>query len=766
MIMKGFHVKNFRHLGSVSVTPLIFAASFTAQAQSQVVQESNNDALVTRTDSASPTASNDPANILNEIVVTAARRRSESVQSTPIAVTALNAAQLERNQISGLADIGRLAPNLIIQRQLSTANQAAIYLRGFGNTSNDPAIDPPIAVYVDGIYQPLATGTQLDTFGVESIEVERGPQGTLLGKNASTGALSLNARRPTGEWGGAAEIGYERFDHKEAKIRADAPLITDILAINGSFIYKEGGDYIRGSQFDNKRRFGGEKVAAARIGILFTPTSNFDLLVQMNGENTRNSETGLRDYGYLPQNGPYQAPSYSCLTFGECAPTPRFVTNSGLVRRSKSNDRQISATATWKLAPVVITSVTGYKTVDDNAVSDVDGAVAPVIAQLVSAVKYHQFSQEVRISSRSGGGLDLDGHLDWVVGGFYSNFKYESPFILNVFGSNVSSFQEGRTKSYALFAHTVYNFSDKFNISLGMRQSWDDKTHSYRNTGETVTFIDDPLSFKNFSTEAGIQYKFTSRQMIYFRYAEGYRNGGYQGLPPANVQVPYRPETVKTYELGIKADFLDRRLRTNLALFQSDYKDLQRTTIASLPVSPFLGQYINNAANARVRGIELETTIVPVDALIISLSATYLQPKYKNFIASIVAGDPPQDLSAFPFPFSSKYTVKFAPQYVADLGSGGKVTLGSDLTYATSYYTIEIPYPLARVRALALLNASVKWADASDRYYVELYGHNLTNRYFIQQYTTLPTSPGGQSLFNVGVDATPVTWGVKIGAKF
>src|SRR5690606_18918841 len=126
--------------------------------------------------------------------------------------------------------------------------------------------------------------------------------------------------------------------------------------------------------------------------------------------------------------------------------------------------------------------------------------------------------------------------------------------------------------------------------------------------------------------------------MIYFRYAEGYRNGGYQGLPANNVQVPYNPEEVKTYELGAKADFLDRRLRTNLTIFQSDYKGLQRTTIASIPIAPFFGQYITNAANARVRGVELEATIVPVDAFTISMSATYLQPKYKDYVAAIIAG--------------------------------------------------------------------------------------------------------------------------------
>jgi iron complex outermembrane receptor protein len=264
----------------------------------------------------------------------------------------------------------------------------------------------------------------MDTFGVESIEVERGPQGTLLGKNAPTGAISINARRPIGEWGGGGAASYERFDHKEIKGRIDIPVVSDLLAVNASLVYKQGGDYIRGSQFGNKRVFGGEKGVAARIGILLTPADNFELLVQMNGQNARNSQNGIRDYGYLPQDGSYQAPSASCVVFGECTPTKRFVTNSSIKQHSRSDNRQVASTALWKLAPFTVTSVTGYKTVKDSAINDIDGSVAPVGAQLGSAVRYHQFSEEIRLSSVKGGGLDLGSHLDWVLGGFFSNFEF------------------------------------------------------------------------------------------------------------------------------------------------------------------------------------------------------------------------------------------------------------------------------------------------------------------------------------------------------
>jgi iron complex outermembrane receptor protein len=762
-------------LAGGALCSLALAMPFAAQAQSGGVPPSSSheasapsEPAIRSAESNARTADGgvDPNNILTEIIVTGARRRSESVQSVPLAITALNQAAIERNHISGLGDIARLAPNLVIYEKFSTANQAAIFLRGFGSFSNDPSVDPPIALYVDGIYQPMAIGTGLDMFGVESIEVERGPQGTLLGKNAPTGAISITSKRPTGEWGGAGAVSYERFDRKDIKGRVDIPVIPGLLAVNASLVYKKGGDYIRGSQFNNRRLFGGVKGVAARIGALFTPTDNFEILVQLNGQNTRNSQPDVVDFGYLPQNGPYQAPSYSCATLGFCSPPKRFVTNSNIAGRQRSDDRQAAVTATWKLTPLTITSVTGYKTLRDTAVSDCDGSVATICTQRAVNTNYDQFSQEVRLSSAENGGLDLDGRLDWVLGGFYSNFWYDGDANVTIQGNNLVGLQTGSTKSYALFGHFVYKFTDRLNATVGVRQSWDDKTHSYRNYGSARTFVDAPLSFKKFSKEAGLQYKFTPSQMVFFRYAEGYRSGGYQGKPAANIQIPYRPETVKSYELGLKADFLDHRLRTNLVVFQNDYKDLQRFSFRSLPVAPFFANTIQNAAAARVRGIELETTVVPVDALTLAFSATYLQPKYKSFIASLFAGLPPQDLSTFPFPNAPKYTVKFAPQYVADLGGAGKLLLSSDLTYATSYYTSDVPYPLARVRPLAILNASMKWEDPSDRYYVEVYGRNLTNRYYINQFSTSPTRPGSVVLTSIGARAKPITWGVGAGFKF
>lgn len=745
-----------------SATVLALAAGQTAAAQTTATESAATATALTADSTATPPAI-DTKNVLNEIVVTAVRRREESVQGVPIAITAINAAGLERNQIIGVEDLARIAPNVVINKQLLAADQVNIYIRGFGNGANDPAIDPPIALYVDGIYQPLSMGTRLDLFSVEGVEVDRGPQGTLLGKNAPTGAISITSLRPTNKLGGAVEASYARFDAVSLKGRINLPVIPDVLAVNASVSYDDGGSYIH-NLFDGGK-LGGSHAVAVRAGILFTPSTNFSWLVQLNGQKTRNPQAGVRDLGYFGRDGLFQGPTASCAVFGHCTPSRPFTTSTGYNDAPTGSDRQISSQMTWHTTPVTFTSVTGYKRYQQTNRADVDGQPEPILSA-IQPFRYKQFSEEFRISSAKGGGLTFGDRLDWVIGGFYSNFDYDQSQVLTIFGSDLASDQKGRTKSYALFGHAVFDVTDEWNVTVGARKSWDHKTHRYNNVGDPTLYIDTPLNFSNFSFEAGTQYKFASDKQVYFRFAEGYRAGGYQGLPPVSgQQAPYRPETVKTYEFGAKADFFDHHIRANISVFQSDYSDLQRTIVRSLPQAPFFGQFIQNAANARVRGVELEATFVPTDSFTISTNVGFLDPQYKGYVAALLPGVV-TDNDNFPFPFASRWNVKVAPQYRTELPGGIKTTVSADATYSSPYYTAEIPYPIARVRELMLVNASLRFEDPSSRYSLTVYGHNLTNRHYLAVATTTPTPAGGTALFALGVDALPITYGVTIGAKF
>jgi iron complex outermembrane receptor protein len=723
-------------------------------------------------------ASSGSGNILNEIVVSGVRRREESVQSVPVAVTALNSELLERNNVTSTAGLNRLAPNLVIVRQLATPAQASLYLRGFGSESNSPAIDPPVAITVDGIYQPQSSGNLLDLFDVETVEVQRGPQGTLQGKNAPTGSLTIVSKRPTFNFEGAAEASYERFNHVSLKARINVPVVPDVLAVKLTGIYKKGGNFIRSLQEGGKRRFGGEKGFAGKVGILFTPSSNVEWLVNAFYERDRNPQTGMRDLSYLgaefnkyvPEGSPaYQGTGLSCVVFGHCAPTKRFTTNSGWNKGHKSNTKQVSSQLTFRTDPVTITAMTGYKKYSELNNTDVDGQPEPLLDALGDPLHYDQFSQEIRLNSAKGGGLDMDGKLDWVIGGYYSKFKYSNQQTLSIFGPIYNSDEHGKTTSKALFAQAIYSITDQFNITLGGRQSWDKKTHNYIPVLPTAlydvtpTIVDAPISFKNFSMELGAQYKIAPDKQVYVRYAEGYRSGGYQGLPGFGIpQSPYKPETVQTYEIGFKGDFMDRHLRVNVSAFLSKYKNLQRTVIGSLDVAPFYTQEIKNAADADVKGIELEVTAVPTDALTIAMSLNYLDNKYKNYVATFIAGFPATNHDDFPFPYSSKWSGRISPTYTIDMGDN-QLILSATAAYASRYYVAGIPYPAARVRSLVDVSARAKLDVDNGKYSISIYGENLTNNHFIENFTT---PPGGNALYFAGADHKPITYGIAVGAKF
>jgi len=711
-----------------------------------------------------PEARTDDSNVLRDIVVTAARKRSEAVQSVPLAITALNATLLERNQVSSIEDLGGLAPNLSMNPGVASVSQVNIFLRGFGSDSNDPSIDPPIAVIVDGVSQPTFSGNLVDLFDVDTVEIQRGPQGTLLGKNAPTGALVVTSRRPTGKFGGAVQLDYQRFDRFQAKARMDIPLIADVLAANVSASHIKGGNFVH-NNFTGKTQFGGEDANAFRASLLFTPGSAFRWYVSARAEIRRDPQAGIQDISYVGANGPLQLGAIECTVFGHCTPTGPNINNAGMTAGTSSNTYYLTSQMDYALAAVTLTSVTGY--INDKHVNrqDSDGEPEAVGDAIDDPAHYTQISEEFRIASTRGGGLDLGGKLDWVVGGYFSSFRYEDSQNLNILGSILSNNQRGTSRSYALFGHATYGVTDRLSLSLGVRQTWDHKTHNYISTAETTRYVDTPASWKNFSVEAGAQYKLGANRLVYFRYGQGYRGGGFQGLPsPGGTGGTYNPETVETFELGLKADWFDQHLRVNLALFDSAYHGLQRNVLKSLPIAPFFQQIIQNAASARTKGVELEVTAVPLPGLTLNGTLGYIDPRFKDFVAAIIPGQPPTDNSGFPFPFTSKWTTKLGATYSFSLpGRLGFSTFNVDWNYRSSFSAANLPYPAAQVDGFGLLNASLRFEDPSRRYSLTLYGRNITNKIWRTQVLTVP---GQVAPFFITQASKPVVYGATLGFKF
>jgi iron complex outermembrane receptor protein len=768
---------------NIRIAVLSLAAAFVIVAAPAIAQNS------AAPESAPPKSGDE--NALTEIVITASRGRNENVQTTPIAVTALSAQTLEQERITDITNISSLAPNLQINRTESQGDVATFYLRGFGAQTNDPAVDPHVAVFIDGIYQPALFGTMIDLFDIEQVEVLAGPQGTLLGKNAPVGAIAITTAKPTGQFGGEVEADYGSYDHVGARFKLNVPLIKDVLAAKISFVEKHGGDWVYDT-YTNSRDFAGEDARVARLALAFTPSEQFTWNLTTTYLNAATPQPGNRSIAFEPpvagnsytvnQPGNPIAPgvlptnTYTiCLYYPHfvCPPTRYGTTAQSDTAPNKENVLEAASSMVYRLTPITLTSVTGFydnRTVNNAGVSGTQFDTVNAYADPYSGV---QTSEEFRVSSNKGGGWDLGGFLDWVVGGYYQNYHYTAANNLGIgvglFGGdptgdavNDQQSQHGQSHSWAGFSHLIFNLTDQWTGTFGVRYSSDYKEHDYVPPGTTARSFDVPVTFDNTSIEIGTAYQFDSDHMAYVRFAQGYQAGGFTGFP----SIPgggssYKPETNNSYEIGFKSDWLNKRLRANIDFFLNQISQLQVESAEPNPVVGFI-QVTDNAGSATVQGIEAQITAVPVDALTLRFNVGYLDPTYNQYHGTVCSPTGVvTDCSGIPFEYSPRWTIDLGSRYVVRLpGVPGSLAMTADWNYRTDQYVNSPPIPGAFQDGYGLVSAGLMWLDPSEKYSLEFYGTNLLNR----EYKESVTDSGGLD-FSVD-DGRPREWGIRVRAKF
>jgi iron complex outermembrane receptor protein len=746
-----------------------------------------------------PAGAQHSENILEEVIVSSARKRSENVQATPIAVTALDESLLEREHVADVTNLSGLAPNLHVSRLLTTADGVNFYMRGFGVHTNDPSNDPHLAVFIDGIYMPTVSGSLVDMFDIGQVEVLGGPQGTLFGKNAPIGAISMSTAKPTGEWGGTLQADVGRFDHNTIRAKLNFPVVPGILAGKVTFASKSGGNWI--TDLDTgKRDFGGEYIKSGRLSLAFTPNEFFrwDLVTSLaTNHNPQNITRARFDVGTVDGDnrgtvaqtlqlpaafgvpGLVTAATYCAFAYaGPCPVYPFGTTQPGFKDRPHGQTTSIASNMSYKFSPVTLTAIAGYYKYFLHENIDVDGTPIASLDAHDDLTHGDQKSLELRLSSNAKGGADLDGKLDWVLGAFYSKFDFDFNNNLQVFQLNavpglengVSAFsqQYGHNKSSAAYAHGIYHFTDEWSGSAGVRYSKDEKTHKY--TGGIPAYplvTEGPVKFTNTSFEAGVQWQFRPDKMAFFRFAQGYQAGGFVGFPAAaGGGVSYRPTKNDAFDIGLKSDWLDKRLRVNLTYFHNKLKDLQVQSVIPIPVQPFFQQSITNAAGATVQGVELQLIAVPVESFTTRLTLGYLKPKYSEYNSTVCNSIslPPGALSnctGVPFPFAPKVSGNLAADYTHYLANNaGKLTISGDVTFQTESFLGEPPTPSGKQGGYSLLNAAIGFTDPSEKYTFELYGTNLTNKEYLVDFT----NPGNLSILDA--DGRPVEYGIRMTAKF
>ena len=734
--------------GTVAAAALYTTPAF-AQSAKQTTQEANQQPAAPQATGAPNAEGNNAAT--GEIVVTA-RRTEERLQRVPASVSAFNERALDRIQAVDTTGLQGAVPNLNIVQGRGSSDATNIYIRGIGQPDALQTFDPAVGVYIDDVYLSRIRGTQLDLLDLERLEVLRGPQGTLYGKNTIGGAIKYITRKPGQDFRANGSLGLGSYNQVELKAAASGP-ITDTLAIGAAFIRSTHDGYVRDETLD--RRYNDKNVIGGRLALAFTPSTKFrvDLASDYSQEN---AELNVG----RPVNNLKTFSGTTLVVTDPVGSGPyhwRGRTTPGLPNTTKTKHYGFSGTLAYDLTDALtLKSITAYRNLRTNDYIDID-ATQYQVGDVFVGVQQHQVSQELQLAYD---GPRLKGvaglyYLDEHIGSHqeaYGNDLLGPAFLNSGFLRTIDD--KLTTKSYAAYANGSYEIVPTVRFSAGLRYTHEAKDYDRTTTrffsllpALNLTFPFSPPRGKwnDWSPMASIDWQVNPATMLYARVAKGFKSGGFNGRAnEAASATEYKPETVWSYEAGFKSS-VTGQVRLNGSVFDNEYKDFQARISANagdldgLP-SPVLS--VVNAGKMRIRGAELEAAYTPTSELLFDTQIGYLDAKYLEFFDARF----PNDSRAFQTPaFSPHWTMRFGAQYSPHIQSIGNVTFAAQARYR-SRMALAVDNTLITYKSFVdpgtgtkipveglfqdpywLLDGHIVW-QATQRVALGLYGYNLTDK--------------------------------------
>ena len=741
---------------------------------------------------------------IQEIIVTA-QKRAENMQAVPISIAAVSGDTLAAMNVTTLQALQGSVPNVQIDNFANTPNNAVFTIRGIGVIEPDPYAGNTVSIVVDGVPQFFSMGALLDTYDTSRVEILRGPQGTLFGANTTGGVVNVVTNQPTGEYGGNIKGTYGNWNRFDLTGAIEMPVVKDLLSVKVSGIHTQRKGWV--TNIWNGQDMGRKNVDAVRGQVMFTP--NPDLKITLQGEYVaaRNGAPVVVNGGlpgeanYVPAGTFYngaELPMYTspCADAGKpCkAPDHYYSGNNEVPDVSNMTTKFMVGTIQWSNTPLGdITAITGYKRFTLFEYTDQDGTSKTNNATRRRTQGW-QFSQELRSSFEAG------DHFRGTAGVFYmkTHYNHYQMYHLDFAAPGLDQFntQDQSTESISGFVQTYTQITDALKFSAGVRFTHDRirarSTLDYGLNAPALTSDDFAViptitdgegtvlqagrdlrnsphdidaggrkSWNNVGWKLGLDYQVGPDQMIYASWARGFKSGGFTGRisNQHDGDTPYDPEKVDTYEVGLKADFLDRHLRTNLSAFYTNYRNMQVALIGYDAVKKEQYNRILNAAKSEIKGFEFEMQAVPVHGLTLRGSLAYLDTKYKKFIY-----DPDGaaiDLSGKDLQNAPKWASTLGANYTYDMENGGSVVADVSWMYtAKKYYTSIFDTPRSQVQPTYYVDGLLTYYGPDKRYSVGLWGKNLLDKHYI---STVYDSPGYMGL--VGY-APPRQWGVSVGYNF
>ena len=732
---------------------------------------------------------------LEEIIVTA-RRREESLMETPVAITAFTTEDLESRHIRQSNQIAEATPNMMFYNQTAGGGNhaASVFIRGIGQADWAPSVQQGVGTYVDGAFVGTLVGGLVDNLDVESIQVLRGPQGTLFGRNSIGGAILITSVKPSNELNGYVDLSVGEFDLRQLKASVNVPL-SDTFYAKASVLLRDKDGYLDTPNIPGDDGFGSDKTRAGRLALRWLPTESvkFDLTANFTDYETDGNPRGAfalaENTGNIGVYNNVVAPALGLPLYLEdevVVPPEEYITLASFIRPQGGEIWNVNLDAEFSFGSVTLNSLTSYREQESQDSADQDSS--PLNVEHNYAIfDADQFAQEFRFS-----GLAVDDRLHWLLGLYYFtsdtvNFNpIRFPQFALLSGTIIAN------EASAIFGQTTYNLTSEFSITLGGRYTDEKLISTVDDRIQYVSMVFNPnctgpcaqpsgdgyfpasdgllalpippdpgafriiqpqefrTDYSGFDPYINLKYQWTDELMGYLSYSEGFKGGGFtQRITPGRLVQGFTPEFAKVYELGAK--FSLERLRLSGALFHTDYTDLQ------VPVSQVLGTGIENAGDAEIKGFELEALWAATDNLQFSFGFGHLDSKYTQINENV------QFSIDNRLPSAPDWTANASAVYTIPMTSlAGRLVSRIDYAYVSDYFVGARNEEGTLVPSWHVMNLAFTFIPDSEKWEFAIEGRNVTDEVYA-------TNINGNLVGNGRLDyypAPPAEWVARFKFRF
>ena len=728
---------------------------------------------------------------LEEISVFAERKAvGENLREVPMAVSAVNGLVIERAHLASVVDVGRLSPNTQLDPVGTFPGFTNFSIRGVGNSNSTRSVDSPVNIIQDGMVIDYQAGAVLDTFDLESVEVLRGPQGVLFGRNASGGAVVLRSRRPTGEFNAHLDAEVTNANGFDVNAALEGSLIPDKVAARVAIMTRKNDGFITntlkgtfapvascppapipagticnaanltGAGVNHSvGRISGVNRIVIRPTFVVTPSDSFKFTLLTQYQNYDDGGGVAR--AVIPSNAIIQ----NQQRLWGFTPNPgKYETNVGNVGYTKIDAWHAIGEFEWRVAAGTWTTITAYRDLTYKATLNVSGDPFDTLVFPDNVEKAKQTSIETRFNG------SFTDHLDYLIGAFWIHAKddvREKRELKSNTTTAIAYFDSPwnqTSTSKAIFGNLDYRFTDQWSASAGVRYTKDDKDIALRplvSCGATPTgcdalaYITDTRSWSNVSPRLVVKFAPLDNMNAYLSYSKGYRAGSYNArtASPQVLRTPANPETNASIELGFKADLLNRRLRLGIAIFHADYKDIQRT--ATVPNSVPSISTLTNAGKATIKGFEFEGSWRPIDALRFDFSYGKTDAKYDELLGVVCPCGDKAVSTDLKFDKLAPWTANIAVTHTVNVANGKlatRVSYSRRPEYDTDFRnTVALRQP-----AFSLIDASINYDRGP--WNVGIFARNLQNSEFVD---IISLGTGYQAY-----GGSPRVYGISVGRSF